>query len=245
MRILFLPQAARRRLRRALVIFNWAGTPRQTKRQRADHRIRRPDCPNPPQAGVLSRRRVAPASSCLQASRSMWRSPIECGASDRGADAGMEWHLPQDSVMQKSMKYFATSTMQETFVHHDHAARAPIIDPARASIRNPPACRDNPKAGNRPRARRSARFELAALRESHRQSRRPSRARKSPFGTSTRPVFSTRPANAKTFPCPCSSPCQCRRTTRPPLRRWGAIFRDVFSTLLMSVGCPNNPSMAG
>ena len=40
-----------------------------------------------------------------------------------GADAA-RYAFAADSVMQKSMKYLATSTMQELSIHHDHAARA-------------------------------------------------------------------------------------------------------------------------
>ncbi len=55
------------------------------------------------------------------------------------------------------------------------------------------------------------------------------------MGTSTRPVFSTRPARAKTFvPLLFSVPIPAYHS--PPLRMMGAMLAKV-STLLMSVGC--------
>ena len=63
------------------------------------------------------------------------------------------------------------------------------------------------------------------------------------MGTSTRPVFSTRPASANTFvPLLFSVPMFAYHS--PPLRIIGAMLANV-STLLIRVGWPNSPSRAG
>ena len=64
-----------------------------------------------------------------------------------------------------------------------------------------------------------------------------------PIGTSTRPVFTTRPARAKTFvPLLVAVPIAANQS--PPLRMMGATLANV-STLLMSVGRSHRPAHAG
>ena len=64
-----------------------------------------------------------------------------------------------------------------------------------------------------------------------------------PIGTSIRPVFSTRPASAKTLvPLLFSVPMPANQSA--PWRMIGAMLAKV-STLLMRVGQPHRPSSAG
>ena len=64
-----------------------------------------------------------------------------------------------------------------------------------------------------------------------------------PIGTSTSPVFTTRPARAKTLvPLLVAVPIAANQS--PPLRMMGAMLANV-STLLMSVGRPQSPDTAG
>src|SRR3954453_23876330 len=64
-----------------------------------------------------------------------------------------------------------------------------------------------------------------------------------PIGTSTRPVFTTRPASAKTLvPLLVAVPIPAYHS--PPLRMIGATLA-YDSTLLISVGRPHSPETAG
>jgi hypothetical protein len=64
-----------------------------------------------------------------------------------------------------------------------------------------------------------------------------------PMGTSTRPVFTMRPASAKTL-VPLLRPGPYDEYHSGPLRRMVGTLANV-STLLMSVGQPKRPSTAG
>jgi hypothetical protein len=64
-----------------------------------------------------------------------------------------------------------------------------------------------------------------------------------PIGTSTMPVFATRPASAKTL-VPALPAVPIEANHAPPLRMIGATLAKV-STLLISVGLPHSPATAG